>query len=105
MTFIFEESEAVAVQLLEKCNTHLKKGLKKDPSKSEMLEQMVGAWEQRAEIQAASQRFAGKSQEEQALEYVKVVIVCCSVLQCVAVCCSVLQCVAYVKVRGLLASR
>ena len=95
----------MAVQLLEKCNTHLKKGLKKDPSKSEMLEQMVGAWEQRAEIQAASQRFAGKSQEEQALEYVKVVIVCCSVLQCVAVCCSVLQCVAYVKVRGLLASR
>eukprot|EP00802_Teleaulax_amphioxeia_P009283 Tamp_09299.p1 GENE.Tamp_09299~~Tamp_09299.p1 ORF type:complete len:433 (-),score=127.97 Tamp_09299:898-2196(-) len=71
MTFIFEESDEVAEQLLEKCKQHLKKGLKKDPTKNDLLEQMKGAWEQRAEILSAAQRFAGKSQEEQQAEYVK----------------------------------
>jgi hypothetical protein len=77
MTFMFEESDEVAEQLLEKCKTHLKKGLKKDPSKKEMLEQMAGAWEQRRDIQTASKRFAGKTQEEQSAEYVKVCSVWC----------------------------
>jgi hypothetical protein len=98
MTFIFEESDEVATQLLEKCKAHLKKGLKKDPSKTEMLDQMngagclpcrlrcffwllsyvykfrgcVGAWEQRKEIMDAARRFQGKTQEEQQAEYVKV---------------------------------
>ena len=73
MTFIFEEDDAVAESLLEKCKTNLKKGLKKDPKQTELLQQMKGAWEQRREILDASKRFAGKSKEEQAAEYVKMV--------------------------------
>jgi hypothetical protein len=73
MTFIFEESDEVAEQLLEKSKTHLKKGLKKDPTKNEMLQQMRVAWDQRREILDASKRFAGKTKEEQAVEYVKMV--------------------------------
>lgn len=85
MTFMFEESDEVAEQLLEKCKTHLKKGLKKDPTKKDMLQQMDGAWDQRNEIQTAAKRFAGKTHEEQSSEYVKVCSVVCSYFMCACV--------------------
>lgn len=72
MTFIFEESDDVAEQLLEKSRALMQKGAKKDPTKIDLLQQFNGAWEQRKEVLAAAQRFAGKSKEEQAEEYVKI---------------------------------